>query len=233
MNVVGCLLLAFIVIQPIVGVRRWRQFLRRCDEPGARERAYRRSIATAWAWSALLGIGMVVSGWPAVSVGLVAPELGGASTQALLILGASFTVGLVLPLFWRRRFVRAFGPVAALLPRTGRERAWFVAVALTAGFCEELLHRGFLLAFAAEHLRSMPLWLCLVLGAVPFGLAHAYQGARNVVVTALFGAFATYLYLAYRSLWIPIVLHALVDLRAAFMMPSRAQTEPASARAAA
>jgi membrane protease YdiL (CAAX protease family) len=234
--VIGALLIVFIVVQPFIGVRRWRRFLPRSDEPGARIRLYWRSIATAWAWTALIALGMIVSDWPPMSVGLVAPELGGGKAATMAILGIGFAVGLVVPLLQRRRFVRAFGKIAALLPRTRRERLWFVAVALSAGFCEELLHRGFLLAYVSvyAHAHPLPLWLCFVLGAVPFGLAHAYQGARNVFVTALFGVLATAMLVLFRSLWIPIVVHALVDLRAALLMPSApAAGESASDRAVA
>lgn len=231
MSVIGALLIALIVLQPVLGVRRWRRFLQRSHEPGARVRQYRNVLLLAWGWSALIAAGMLLDGWPARAVGLLPPRFDGVPLVSTLALSAGLAIGLVLPLVFRRTLVRHIGTLAELLPRTPVERVWFVAVALTAGFCEELLHRGFLLAFVSVHWPHPPLAVVFVLGSVPFGLGHAYQGRRNVVVTGLFGAIATALYLAYRSLWIPVAVHALIDLRAALLMPS--PEAPASDRAAA
>jgi CAAX protease family protein len=231
--VVAPLLLALIVAQPFLSRWRWRRFLARCHEPGARLRLYRRALIAPWTWTALLFVGVALDRrWSvARSLGLRAPT-SGLPTWLVVQYAATFAVALAVPLLLRKRFVRAFAPVEPLLPRTPVERAWFVPLALTAGFCEELLHRGFLLSFAAGNgLQSV--WPLVVVGSVPFGLAHAYQGVRGVVLTALFGALAAYMTMAFSSLWPAIVVHALVDLRAAFMLPASSAAAPASGRAAA
>lgn len=232
MTAIGVLLIALILVQPALGVRRWRQFLARCHEPGARVRHYRRVIVFAWSWTALIALGMWLDRWPASAVGLVAPRWSALPTVATAAMGVALLVGLALPLFFRRAVVGVLGTLRELLPRTPTERVWFVAVALTAGFCEELLHRGFLLTFVALHWPAMPTWAWFVVGSVPFGAGHAYQGRRNIVLTGLFGAAATGLYLVYRSLWVPIVVHALVDLRAALLMPSATEAPPSSSEPA-
>jgi membrane protease YdiL (CAAX protease family) len=86
-------------------------------------------------------------------------------TQGLLLL-----VALALPvtLPWlRRRLLRAFGDVVQILPATRSERGWFLAVALTAGICEELLFRGALLP-----------WLGHVPQALIFALLHVGPSRR-------------------------------------------------------
>ena len=52
----------------------------------------------------------------------------------------------------------------------------------------------------------------VVLAIVAFGLAHAYQGIRGIVLTGVTGAVAMGLYLLTGSLVAPIVVHATVDL---------------------
>jgi membrane protease YdiL (CAAX protease family) len=90
------------------------------------------------------------------------------------------------------------------------ERAGFVAVALTAGVCEEILYRGFLI-YALGRVLPSP-WVALVPAALIFGIAHAYQGPRGVAGTGLLGVFLGLLYLLSGSLWPGIGLHASVDL---------------------
>jgi membrane protease YdiL (CAAX protease family) len=49
---------------------------------------------------------------------------------------------------------------------------------------------------------------------VLFGLAHAGQGVKGVLATAAMGLLFGWLYVASGTLLLPMVLHALVDLRA-------------------
>lgn len=73
-----------------------------------------------------------------------------------------------------------------LLPRGGIEIALWIAVAVTAGICEEFTFRGyFQRQFSA--LTARP-WLGLGLQAALFGLVHSYQGLPNVAATAVYGA---------------------------------------------
>jgi membrane protease YdiL (CAAX protease family) len=105
------------------------------------------------------------------------------------------------------------GAVLELLPRTPTERRVFAAVALSAGICEELLYRGFVLAVLAAIAPSVgPLWT-VVIGAVAFGLAHAYQRSAGMLVTAILGGCLAVLYLGTGSLLLPVAFHVLVDLR--------------------
>lgn len=96
-----------------------------------------------------------------------------------------------------------------LLPQTRRQLAHFSMVALTAGICEELLFRGFLIWYLAQ---LVPTPLALLLAAALFGMAHAYQGTRGVLQTGLVGVGLVILYLLSGSLWIPMLVHAFIDL---------------------
>ncbi len=104
--------------------------------------------------------------------------------------------------------------VRVILPTNARESRAFAALAVTAGICEEVLYRGYLLYY-------LRLWLpgAAAVGAaiVVFGLAHAYQGARGILLTMLAGGAAMALYLLTGSLVAPMVLHATVDLANGFM----------------
>jgi membrane protease YdiL (CAAX protease family) len=100
--------------------------------------------------------------------------------------------------------------VDSLLPKSLPEVVVWVAVSMTAGICEELAFRGFL----QRQFRALTgnLAVAVVAQGLVFGLFHAYQGWRNVVVISalgvLYGALA-----AWRgNLRVNIVTHAWGDV---------------------
>lgn len=103
------------------------------------------------------------------------------------------------------------GGVAAICPRTASELPACFDVSLTAGFCEELLFRGFLL-WVLQPL--VGLWMAVALSALLFGVAHAYQGTAGIIRTGIAGLAFTAIVLVTRSLWPAIVLHVVVDVMA-------------------
>jgi hypothetical protein len=112
------------------------------------------------------------------------------------------------------RHARAPGHAAlAVLPRTDRERRLFTVVGVTAGVCEEWLYRGFFLAVVAAATGGLPTWGLILVAAAAFGLAHAYQGPAGIVSTGLLGGGMAVMYLQTGSLLLPVVLHAVIDLR--------------------
>jgi hypothetical protein len=96
-----------------------------------------------------------------------------------------------------------------MLPHDARELRWFSAVAITAGICEELLYRGYLIWYLQHWL---PLAAAVVLAAVIFGVGHFYQGPRGMIQTAVVGAFMAAVYLVTGSIFASMALHALMDL---------------------
>ena len=99
--------------------------------------------------------------------------------------------------------------LSPLIPHNRVERAWFIAVAITAGLCEEFIYRGFLLwAFAPW----LGLWGAALASTVSFGLAHAYQGRGGAIRAGTFGAVFVVLAIAMGSVVPGMMLHALLDL---------------------
>lgn len=83
-----------------------------------------------------------------------------------------------------------------------------------AAFGEELVFRGYLFNRLADLFgRNRAGWvISLLLSASLFGLAHLYQGLSGVLETFVSGAFFAGLYLAAkRNLWLPILMHGMVD----------------------
>jgi membrane protease YdiL (CAAX protease family) len=97
------------------------------------------------------------------------------------------------------------------MPRAGSDFKLFAALACTAGLCEEFLFRGYLGWFAAL---VLPFPVAPAVQALVFGLCHAYQGWRGIILTTFAGAFLTAMVLITGSLWPSILIHALMDLHA-------------------
>jgi CAAX protease family protein len=150
--------------------------------------------------------------------------------------------------------VRArFRHVQRMLPTTPDELAAFYRLSVTAGICEELLYRGFViwylvnLTLALQHHAMAgggphPGWMHLTAGAafwpaaalssLVFGVGHAYQGARGMLLTGVAGMFFAAVYWITGSLFAPMLLHALMDAHSGNLLYHALARERALAAAA-
>lgn len=109
-------------------------------------------------------------------------------------------------------------------PLTRSERRWWVFVCITAGFCEEILFRGFLLHYLHVFPWRLNLALALLISSLMFGLNHLYGGIRNGLLAGTVAGFLIgLLFVLTGNLLLPMVLHALTDLRMLVILPPRAE----------
>ena len=102
------------------------------------------------------------------------------------------------------RRARKFVPVGAV------EIAVFALVSVTAGICEEILYRGWLVSFLGA--ASGSIWIGLVAAAVLFGFGHAYQGRPGIIATGILGILFGAMFVLVRSLVPGEAIHAAIDL---------------------
>ncbi len=205
-------------VQPWAGRRRYQRLLAALGhDRRARLRHYRRGIVTEWAGVAVIGVVGLLAGRSPASIGL---ERGPHATAAEhTVLGVSVVLGISALIFRfggervRRVLKRQTRGFEALLPRRGREQLTFAMLAVTAGICEEVLFRGFGIAYVRWLWPGASHTALNVLTSASFGLAHLYQGLRGVVLTGLVGAYLAWLVLSTGSLLPAMILHALLDLR--------------------
>ena len=231
-----------VVGEPFVGHVLHRQFEGRLrTDQAARRSFYRRLLVLEWGLAAVaLVVWSAAPGVTAAGVGLVAPE-GWPGPLAWLISGALLALVLVStralrsgalagppPEVLRRtrpgeaRHAEPPGSATlALLPRSRSERRLFALVGVTAGVCEEWLYRGFFLAVVAAAAPGLPAAGLVLVAALAFGLAHAYQGRSGILTTGVLGGLLATVYLATGSLLLPVLLHAVIDLRF-LLVPSSA-----------
>ncbi len=97
-----------------------------------------------------------------------------------------------------------------MIPQARTEKAVYAGVSVTAGICEELVFRGFLIAALRAATGSLPAAVLLSAGA--FGIAHAHQDAAGALRATLLALVLTIPLLVTGSLYPAIAAHATVDL---------------------
>ena len=104
-----------------------------------------------------------------------------------------------------------------LLPQGRVETALWIVLSFTAGVCEEAIYRGYLQTQFIAFSRSVPVGI--VLSALAFGAAHAYQGLGRASVIAVMGVLAGALAYWCRSVRPGMIAHFLQDAMAVFVHP--------------
>lgn len=178
-----------------------------------------------WLMAAAVGGVTWHAGRTGAALGLAPPGtdgLGwGVGVAAALLLAYGLDVGRQLAPGRIEATRRRWRRDTPFMPGTGRELAHYGVLALSAGVCEEIVFRGYLVPYlgAFTGTSTAGLALAVTVPALVFGFAHRYQGPAamaKVFVGALgFGA----LLLLTASLWIPIALHVAIDLAGGLLAP--------------
>lgn len=122
-----------------------------------------------------------------------------------------------------RKLMEKHASTAALVPHTEREVKTFAVLSVSAGICEEVLFRGFMLWFAATWIG---LWPALLATSLFFGFAHAYLGREHIVRAGLGGLLFGVISIASASLWPAVLLHAFTDLLSGDLFYRATRSEP-------
>ena len=205
-----------IVIAPITSIRTYRSMCARVRaNPERRRREYQWMIANQWSFVAIVLGAWFAVGRDRAAIGLVLPFgirslIGLAITAAVLGVLCFQTISVRRGGEAARASVRSqLGPIDVLIPRTAADMRWFGALAVTAGFCEEVLYRGFLIAYLGAFIGT---WPAVVAGAAMFGIAHLYQSRANAMKAAVGALLAGAFYVGCGSLLWPMILHAALNL---------------------
>jgi membrane protease YdiL (CAAX protease family) len=217
------LLVAALLLLPFLDLNETRRMRRHTSSP-IRLQWYRSSALIIWVFTALALLLAVPHNLLilARSQQDIAWLLGTPSraTAAAVLLGILFTLylGQFLVLAssraLRSKYAKAAKALRGFLPVSAEERRWWLFMSITAGICEELLIRGFLLQFLNGQIEggvALGLTAAWIISSVIFGICHFYQGLRGVVGTAVAGALLGLLAIVSGDLLLPILAHALLD----------------------
>jgi membrane protease YdiL (CAAX protease family) len=186
---------------------------------------YTVSILCSWS---LTAVAVSIYGWAPLLIapGWAVPAI---ATLVLAAAVAVFFVVALLPLLQglrgprkRRAYEaairREFAEIPGFIPNSAAERAVWIPFSLTAGICEEILYRGFLIHFLHDGAFALPIVGALAASSVLFGLGHVYQGPKSVLTITIGGFGFGLLFLLSGSLIPCIVLHAIMDLQMLYVV---------------
>jgi CAAX protease family protein len=106
--------------------------------------------------------------------------------------------------------------VMALAPRTGLELLLWIALSITAGFCEEFVFRGYFLRQFSS--LGGGVGLGVLVSSLLFGLSHGYEGAAGMIAITVYGALFCALVFLRRSLRPGMMAHAWQDIFSGVML---------------
>jgi membrane protease YdiL (CAAX protease family) len=182
---------------------------------------YASTIAFQWLATAIVAWRAWAHGYTAAQLGLVFPD------RPRILLAAVIGGATIATLQWLnlRRVgripVESRGPLQSIaeriLPQSALELLPYLALAITAGLCEEFLYRGFAMAVLTQ--AGLRAGLVVFVSSVLFGLAHSYQGRGGMVMTFVVGVVLGLSRIAYNSLVPAVIWHTAVDVVAGTVGP--------------
>lgn len=218
------LLVFFLVVAFPLWDRHEARRLKASTDPRDRIRSYRQTIG----WQLLATVLLLATVPVAELFTAPAGDVFGTDlrTVPVVLIAAALALGAAIPVVFallkpegRAQHARAMESIAYFLPRTGEERRWFAALCVVVGVCEEIIFRGFLIRYMLALPLGLGLGGAMVAAAVVFGIDHGYQGWTGLLATTVLALVMSALFLGTGSLWLPILLHVLLDLRVLLLLP--------------
>lgn len=147
------------------------------------------------------------------SIGLVRPKLIDLPTAIIFLIGANF---VLMPL---EMILSAIGlPVSQnvnlLVEHAGQSFWWWLALSVTAGFCEEVAFRGYIFTRIRGIFPGGGWALAVGVSSFAFAAGHGYQGVGGLILLFFLGAMFCGLFIYTKSLWPAILAHFIQDFSA-------------------
>jgi membrane protease YdiL (CAAX protease family) len=204
-----------LLVEPFLRINFYRRLKKQLNiNSSARILFYRTQVLWEWSWVVVLVIITASTQRPLAYLGLTLPNPMGWLIMLALLLGIGLSVVLL-----RRNpgamaaMQRSLEGSALFLPSTPTERKWYAATAITAGICEELLYRGFIMHYLPATFPFLDWLLVAIISGIIYGLSRAYQGFKGILTTALTGFSFSIVFVLSGSLLPAMAFHILAELR--------------------
>jgi membrane protease YdiL (CAAX protease family) len=204
-----------VLVEPFLRTNFYRNLKKQLNvDPNARLLFYRTQVLWELSWVVVLMVILIPIPEPLAWLGLTLPN------QIGWILMAALLFGIGLSTYLLRRspgamasMQRSLQTSSVLLPSNDAERKWFAIAAVTAGICEELLYRGFLIHYLHSTFPTLGWLIITILSGIIYGLSRAYQGLKGMATTALTGFSFAVVFVLSGSLLPAMIFHILAELR--------------------
>lgn len=173
---------------------------------------YLGSALLLWTLAALTALAAQASHVGPARLGLLPPP----PAQLAAYAAAAFLGGLAIMVLSRLLGVAETPMLRHLIPVTGLEKLGFSALSVTAGFCEELVFRGFLLWALTQASGSIA--FAVIVTSLLFGLLHAYQDLAGAGRAAILGLVLALPVVVSGSVIPSMIAHATIDLTSGLLL---------------
>ena len=180
-------------------------------------------VITNWNWVGrsweLLGVN-----WPTISTTVII------MCSLLLVIYAFDSFWNVLNYDKQHKEEEASAMLEQVLPESWKEYGQFIFLAISAGVCEEIVYRGFLVNYFLEITRSFTFgpYLAIIIPSIIFSVSHLYQGWLNVVKIFSLSILFCGIFLFSHSLLLVVAIHVFVDLASGALVTYMSSRKPRS-----
>lgn len=161
-------------------------------------------VMAIWFWNnrpfSLMGFRLPEFGWAAV----------GLSALLILLYVADIVYSMLSPEELRKTHNQWESSVP-FLPENYRELPAYTVMCITAGVCEEIMYRGFLVNYFIDPMKPGFPWMAAIFPAVLFSIAHFYQGYKAMYKIFLLSLLFALIFIFSKSLLFVMIIHFLID----------------------
>lgn len=158
---------------------------------------------------------LTLSGWKSSDIGYVATD-----TKRLMGIYVLLAIGIFSFVELAVRNVgldsEKLKAIGDFFPKSTEQRLLFIVTAFSAGFCEEFVYRGF--GIRALQSRGNATWIALLITSISFTFVHGIVAFQKFQLYFLPGLLFGLLFLWRKTLTLPILVHAVIDLGAMMMV---------------
>lgn len=203
------LLIMLVVILPTRAI--WRSIRQSASDATTVSRVpnYQRSISVALFLTVCLAAIWIARDRSIDALGLAPPTSLGAMIGMCIAVVVAVSMIVIKPRQNPERDRQALAQSDHMMPQDDREQAWFIALALVAGFSWEVLYRGYLIWLLAP---LLGLIASVLTSAIIYGLAHGIKSLKQVASSIAAALVFTSAYAVSGNLWWLILLHAMMPL---------------------
>lgn len=148
-------------------------------------------------------------------MGFKYPEPGWIATALTVLMAILYVVDVVHSLMSEnelRKTHEQWESTVPFLPERYRELPAYTIMCITAGVCEEILYRGFLVNYFIDPMKDGFPWMAAIFPSVLFSIAHFYQGYKAMFKIFLLSLLFGLIFILSKSLLFVVVIHFLIDL---------------------
>jgi membrane protease YdiL (CAAX protease family) len=225
-------LFGLLVARAVRKDRKDYQLFKRFDDTADRQKMFRKwlveafvtfggsaAVILALVWQFVPRLLAAVRDWPIGRWFTAVVGTSGLVPGIALGIAVAIVIGTIVVVYAVRTTadVPTIGDIGALLPRNRAELGYGAALSVNAGLVEELLFRLAVPALVYGVFGDAV--IAVIASIVLFGCLHIYQGAWGILGSMAIGALLMALYLATGNILVPIIAHALIDLRSLVLIP--------------